>query len=361
MKAIISTFFCLFISLMAFSQPFGDLNIFAETDGEYIVVKITPVNTTVPANSNLTNLLFTLSWPSSYGVDLDLNTIASSIGILNSGPKGTIGTNDIRSFAITAGTIVGPWGAGTEILRVKTTLNSTTALIGDFNVMEYEPNAPINAGAPGNIDPTPFIEFSAVNQYVMDVTSAAIAVPLPIELKNFDVVAAKEAIDLRWVTASEENFRGFDVERSLDAKKYEKIAYVAGKYAKGGAYNLSDRNVSKGTRYYYRLKVINTDGTSEYSSVRNAIIQNTANTSVAIYPNPSNGNVNLDFSLEEDTNTIIDLFDMSGKNVFRKEVEAKKDRNVVSLELMDLPSGVYTVRMNMAGKVVTKLVKISKQ
>lgn len=364
MKAIKTLLFCILASFVSFAQnptP-GSFNISATTEGEYIVVKIEPVGVAVPANSNLTNLNITLSWPTAYSVDLDVSTIISPFGVASSGPKGTIAPNDIRAFAVTTPTTVGPWTGPTEIMRIKTTLNSPTHLVGDFSIHPFydaASNGPINAGAPGNVDPSPYIEFAAVNQYIMDPTTAALAVPLPIELIGFDAKAGKESIDLRWATAKEENFRGFEVERSLDAKNFEKIGFVAGKNEKGADYTLEDRTALKNKRYYYRLKIVNTDASFEYSTVRNAMIETNPVTGVTIFPNPSNGDVNLKFNVEADVNTIVDVIDIAGKNVYRKETLATKGDNQISLELLDLPSGVYTVRMNMEGKIVNKLVRLA--
>lgn len=364
MKAINTLLFCILASFISFAQnptP-GSFNISASTDGEYVVVKIEPVGVTVPINTNLTNLNITITWPSAYGVDLDETTLISSIGVTPSGPKGVIAPNDIRAFAVTAATTVGPWTGPTEIMRIKTTLNSTTHTLGSFSIHPFYDagtNGPINAGAPGNVDPSPYIEIGAINQYIMDPTTSALSVPLPIELISFDAKAGKESIDLRWATAREENFRGFEIERSLDAKNFERIGFVLGKGEKGADYSLEDRTALKNKRYYYRLKIVNTDASFEYSAVRNAMIETNPTTGVTIFPNPSNGDVNLKFTVEAEVNTIVDVIDMAGKNVYRKETMAAKGENQISLELLDLPSGVYTVRMNMEGKIINKLVRLA--
>jgi hypothetical protein len=360
MKALYVLFLGILANFMSYAQnptP-GSFNVSAETDGEYIVIKVTPTGVSVPAGSLLTGLNVYIIWPTAYGVDLDVSSIISpTLQMEPFGPKGTIGANEVRSFYVANPKTVGPWTSPTEVMRIKTTLNSTTNLVGDFTIHPYEPNL-INAGPPGNIDPSPYIEFNT-NGYIMDPTTAAIAVPLPIELLSFDVNAGKESIDLRWATAKEENFRGFEVERSLDAKNYEKIGFIAGKNARGAEYTLEDRTALKNKRYYYRLKIVNSDGSFDYSLVRNAMIETNPLTGVTIFPNPSNGDVNLKFNVEADVNTIVDVIDMAGKNVFRKEAWAIKGENLISLELLDLPSGVYTVRMNMDGKIVNKLVRLA--
>ena len=105
--------------------------------------------------------------------------------------------------------------------------------------------------------------------------------------------------------------------------------------------------------------MVDRDGRYEYSAIRSAILP-TSNVNVVIYPNPSNGNVNLDFVLEESASAIIDVYDMSGRSVLRKEFDAHKDRNMISLDLLDQPSGIYSVKININGKLINKLVKLSR-
>lgn len=183
--------FCIFIfslfalMLQAQSQSQnptpGAFNISAQKDGEYIVVKIQPVSVSIPANTSLTNLNITIYWLSSYQTDLDLNTLISPFGVTLSGPKGYYGTIDLRAFAITTPITIGPWIGPTEIMRIKTMLNSPSHLVGNFAIHPFfdaASNGPINAGPTGNIDPSPYIEFASFYQYIMDVTTAAQNVPL---------------------------------------------------------------------------------------------------------------------------------------------------------------------------------------
>jgi hypothetical protein len=251
------------------------------------------------------------------------------------------------------------------LLTIKPLQNGTpSGQVGDFTIMNIT-MAPgiINAGAAGNVESFPNVGLEkggAYDDYYPAVVGFAPAVPLPIELLSFDASASKTSIDLTWRSAFEQNFKGFEVQRSLNGKDFENLTFVKSKGIESGSvYTFEDSSVKKGTRYYYRLKMIDFDGEFNYSLVTNAMISSN-NTHVNVYPNPSDGNVNIEFFLEEDVPTQIDVYDMIGKIVIHRDVVTQKDNNQVSLDFLNLPSGLYSVQININGKKETKMVKIGK-
>lgn len=86
--------------------------------------------------------------------------------------------------------------------------------------------------------------------------------PLPVELITWQAIAGEEAIQLHWVTASERNNTGFQVERSENGRDFEKIAFVAGAgtSTEKHTYQLEDKNVRAGQAYFYRLQQVDYDG-----------------------------------------------------------------------------------------------------
>jgi len=77
---------------------------------------------------------------------------------------------------------------------------------------------------------------------------------LPVNLVNFIVKQTSTGNLLKWSTTSETNNAGFEIERSIDAKLFEKIGYVDGKgeSATLQSYQFSDQNPLPIS--YYRLK-----------------------------------------------------------------------------------------------------------
>jgi len=156
---------------------------------------------------------------------------------------------------------------------------------------------------------------------------------LPVSLISFDAKLIKDYVELNWATASETNNDYFIVQRSLDNKIFEDIDRIEGN---GNSniiieYNSYDMNLPSGI-IYYRLKQVDYDGTTDYSNV--VAIRNYKDKEVRIFPNPSNGNINIE------TQEAIDvvIYSVSGQQIANYHFEAKSNNKI---DISDKPKGVY--------------------
>jgi hypothetical protein len=118
--------------------------------------------------------------------------------------------------------------------------------------------------------------------------------PLPVKFVTFTAQQLKNKVVLHWQTATEQNNRGFEIQRKLEGQNYKTIGFVASGNANGNsnqtsAYSYNDMSdPGKPGQVFYRLKQIDLDGNSSFSEVR-FINYNMEETTVLIYPNPANG------------------------------------------------------------------------
>ncbi|MEO8147755.1 MAG: choice-of-anchor B family protein [Bacteroidia bacterium] len=66
---------------------------------------------------------------------------------------------------------------------------------------------------------------------------------------------------------------------------------------------------------------------------------------VAIYPNPVYNNLELDINLLRDENLSIEIFDVTGKNVFSKQEHLLPGKSVLNLNIENLSTGIYTLKI----------------
>ncbi len=143
---------------------------------------------------------------------------------------------------------------------------------------------------------------------------------VPVELVSFKADADEDGIMLKWETSTETNNFGFDVERSPDNIKFEKIGNVKGKGTTTEAqqYSYKDISITNGKgKVYYRLKQIDLDGTSNYSTaievdysiipVEFSLSQN--------YPNPFNPATTIKFGIPKESKVSLKIYDILGKEV----------------------------------------------
>ena len=68
-----------------------------------------------------------------------------------------------------------------------------------------------------------------------------------------------------------------------------------------------------------------------------------------IYPNPSTGIVNIDFTSQEDGQLMIEIFDLQGKKI---QSIVRESANAEALDLSNLENGMYLIRVQINNKLV---------
>ncbi|HEY1201505.1 MAG TPA: T9SS type A sorting domain-containing protein, partial [Niastella sp.] len=178
---------------------------------------------------------------------------------------------------------------------------------------------------------------------ITNATLSSAAVPLPIRLRSFTAQSKPDAVILQWSTGKEENFKGFDIERSVDGRAWNKMAFVATMANNASAitqYSYTDNTPVTG-HVYYRLKMLDADGGFTYSK-QLSVIKNERNTSLQNYPNPFTRQTNIAFQLPVTGLATLKVFNNMGVEVstlVNKELEA--GNYTVSFDGTSLPAGVY--------------------
>jgi hypothetical protein len=149
-----------------------------------------------------------------------------------------------------------------------------------YKAFYFGPNQPYALGDTlGNNFSKPIVISTQPNYFV------------PVELASFLAMEYQGEVALEWVTATETNNYGFDIQRKTQADQdWEKIGFVEGKGTSTTPhkYTFSDDHISIGT-YYYRLKQIDFDGSFELSDEIFIEIQSpNAFALYQNYPNPFN-------------------------------------------------------------------------
>jgi len=116
--------------------------------------------------------------------------------------------------------------------------------------------------------------------------------PLPVVLTAFTATAASPAaVRLAWATASEVNSARFEVERSTDGQAFASVGQVPaqGNKSTPTAYAYQDALPAAPTGpLYYRLRLVDQDGTATYSPVRTVRLGETP-AGLLVFPSPAAG------------------------------------------------------------------------
>jgi hypothetical protein len=168
---------------------------------------------------------------------------------------------------------------------------------------------------------------------------------LPVELLSFSGAADGNKHILSWQTATEQNTSHFDIERSANARQFEKTGSMpaAGNSATVKDYRFTDETPMTGNNFY-RLKMTDTDGSFKYSNVI-LLRQLNDKTVIAVYPNPATATINITMAAVTNNRTVqATIHDVNGKLL--KNVTWKQTTNTYQIDVQQLPPGVYTLRVS---------------
>jgi hypothetical protein len=180
---------------------------------------------------------------------------------------------------------------------------------------------------------------------------------IPVELNNFTANVSGGKVNLYWQTATELNNSGFEIQRLKDSKieklkDWATIGFVNGNgtTTETSDYIFTDEPLSSGL-YSYRLKQMDFDGSSKYSSEvdANYIFTNDFRLSQN-YPNPFNPSTIIEYQIPQLSFVTIKVYDALGKEVVTLINEEKPAGiHEVNFEPKDLTSGLYLYKISAGG------------
>lgn len=171
---------------------------------------------------------------------------------------------------------------------------------------------------------------------------------LSVKLTDFGVAHQGALARIKWSSSDEVAFSHYVVERSIDGVGFSAIGTVAAS-GRGGNYSLDDHALPQATKLYYRLKMVNNNGTFTYSRVV-LINLNAGEVTVRVYPNPVVNSANVQFVTTTSERVIIRLYDAGGQVVVQQNQFAQAGTNTVQLNnLNNLPAGTYLIEVSGTG------------
>ena len=169
--------------------------------------------------------------------------------------------------------------------------------------------------------------------------------PLPLTLLKFTASKYNKVdVILNWNTAAEINTQSFTIERSTDAVYFSEIGSV-NSMNKNQVYTYSfiDTEPKNGINYY-RLKMIDRNGSFKYSPARAVVFDKRELDNIKIYPNPSNGLIAIEHQFEDKAgNMVITITAMNG--VVVEQLILPINAEIEKIDLQNLSAGTYYIQV----------------
>ncbi len=225
-----------------------------------------------------------------------------------------------------------------------------------------------------NMDP----EFQVLNTQGEDITCnelenlPVIRVTYPVELSSFSASFTNGVVNLEWVTQSETDNYGFEIERAENENgEYHRITKEvipgAGNSTSAHSYHFEDNSALAGKTYFYRLVDIDLNGVRSYHGpiMVNAPIPEDFSLEQN-YPNPFNPETQIQFRLNEPGNCTLSIYNLRGQMVrtlVNRSMQA--GTHMVTWDGLDnqgnvMPSGTYLYKLEFNDQTRVKKMELIK-
>ena len=208
---------------------------------------------------------------------------------------------------------------------------------------------------------------------ILNALDAANYFPIPVELQSFSANVIGTDVLLNWITSTEKNNSGFEVQRKTqEENEFKTLIFIEGNgtTTEQNSYSFIDKNSPSGF-VTYRLKQIDLDGSFEYSnSIEVEVISPKVFSLEQNYPNPFNPSTKIkyvipNFETLQSTSIQVTLkiYDVLG-NEITTLVNEQHLPGIYEVEFntkeMNLTSGVYFYQLRANNFVETKKMILNK-
>jgi hypothetical protein len=182
---------------------------------------------------------------------------------------------------------------------------------------------------------------------------------LPVTLVDFDAAVSNKNVGLSWKTRTEQNNRGFDIQRSNNGTDWYTIGFVAGagESTTTKSYSYTDKSLAPGL-YYYRLNQLDHDGKSKTSSTVTATIGGKGAITLN-FANPFVQSGSIRFDLPTAQKIRLSVVDLSGREVkVLADKKAEAGSHLIKLDRSALGRQTYFIRLQTETEVITKKILV---
>lgn len=165
---------------------------------------------------------------------------------------------------------------------------------------------------------------------------------LPVKLARFNALKTGEGTSLlTWSTTEEVNSSVFVVLQSIDGQNWKPIGEVEakGNSTRETAYTFVDGKPYRGVNYY-RLKIVDIDGSFELSNIRSLTFDGAA-VALKLYPNPVSDYLKIGTESRENISRV-EIFDANGRLVLTDSQAAGKEKVI---QVKGLSAGTYVLKI----------------
>ncbi len=179
---------------------------------------------------------------------------------------------------------------------------------------------------------------------------------LPIKLNSFTAIISQNKTALNWNVAFENSIINYIIEKSNDGVLFKQIGIVAAQNLFN--YTFEDNNNENG-KSYYRLKIVESNGTFSYSAIK--VITHTGKALQVnnIFPNPVTNFVQLHLNYNKIAVGKVQIIDALGKILITKQINVIAGFNSKIIQFNKLQKGIYQLQVIIENDKATQVLLVN--
>jgi hypothetical protein len=182
---------------------------------------------------------------------------------------------------------------------------------------------------------------------------------LPVELVDFSGVHKGDYNELKWKVSHESSMSHYELERSADGQNFTAV-HSAASVSSTALVTYSHNDIlgaMSSFNFYYRVKMVNLDGTFEYSDV--ILVRGSGKNDIVVLGNPFHDLLTIRYSSGQPGQIRFTLVDMNGRAVRTEKITVNAGSGFHELRgLGTLPAGTYLLNSSVNQQSFTqKLLK----
>jgi len=176
-------------------------------------------------------------------------------------------------------------------------------------------------------------------------------ITLPVLLTDFSAnwkATINNSVLLNWTTTSEMNTAHYNIQQSTNGVNFNTIGQLIA--AGAGNYSFTDANLAGLSKLYYRLEIVDKDGSAQYSKIQN-LSKKLNDQDISIFPNPTSAYV----YIKGNSIQSFTILDAQGRMVLKKQLNGVVNPYI---NLSGLIPGNYFIQcFTIDGNLITKKLK----
>ncbi len=241
-------------------------------------------------------------------------------------------------------------GATTLVIEITYQIEIITANLDKNKRVGYLEDAYLKSSVMLDLNGTTRVNFAvtsdpaskASNRFRIVFSTPEPEVILPVIFISTKAVQQQKSVSIDWKTVNEKRVKIYNVEKSLDGKRFEKASEL-----KTGDlnYTWTDVNPGQGDNYY-RIRTVEIDDVSHVSDIMKVYVAK-GNQRYNVFPNPATaGNLNLQFVNQNEGKYEIKLMNSFGQTIMTKSIQHSTGSSQVNVSpSQNLPKGIYKLEI----------------